>query len=135
MHAIIKAYIVESQIDGNVMQFSYNERTIYCISDTQHDRMRIIATIIELNELTEDIKDKLLISNFHSALDARYAVSDDVLYTAFIHPLSPLTEGELESAIRQVATLADTFGTTYSSGDLSYGDSSELDDEPTGAQI
>jgi len=88
-----------------------------------------------LNELTKDIKDKLLISNFHSTLDARYAVSDDVLYAAFIHPLSPLTEGELESAIRQVATLADTFETTYSSGDLSYGDSSELDDEPTVEQI
>lgn len=134
MHVIIKAYTVESQFDGNVMQLSYSERTIYCISDRQHDRTRIIASII-LNELTKDIKDKLLISNFHSTLDARYAVSDDVLYAAFIRPLSPLTEGELESAIRQVATLADTFETTYSSGDLSYGDSSELDDEPTVGHI
>ena len=30
----------------------------------------------------------LLISNFHLALDARYAVSDGYLYAAFIHPLS-----------------------------------------------
>jgi hypothetical protein len=135
MHAIIGAYTVESQIDENVMQFSYNERILYCISDVHHDRMRIIAPIIESNELTEDIKDKLLISNFHSALDARYAVSDEMLYAAFIHPLSRLTEEEVESAIRQVATLADTFGSTYSSGDLSYGDSSEPEDEPTGVQI
>ena len=60
-------------------------------------------------------------ANFHTALDGRYATSEGVLYAAFIHPLSPLTEEELASALRQVAALARNFGTTYSSDALLYG--------------
>lgn len=64
---------------------------------------------------------RVLEANFHSALDARYATSDGVLYAAFIHPLSPLTEAEVRSAVAQVASLVRSFGTTYSSGELAYG--------------
>ncbi len=32
----------------------------------------------------------MMIANFHTALDARYAISDGVIYAAFIHPLSSL---------------------------------------------
>lgn len=64
---------------------------------------------------------RVLEANFHSALDARYATSDGVLYAAFIHPLSPLTEAEVRSAVAQVASLVRSFGTTYSSGELVYG--------------
>jgi hypothetical protein len=61
-------------------------------------------------------------SNFHKALDARYAESNDILYSAFIHPLSALSETELIKALDQVATLALTFGTSYTSGELTYGE-------------
>ena len=54
-------------------------------------------------------------------LDAQYATNEGVLYSAFIHPLSPLTDGEARSAIDQVANLALTFGTTYQSGNLIFG--------------
>jgi len=59
-------------------------------------------------------------SNFHLALDARYAVSDDVLYAAFIHPLSSLCKEDFESALKQVYNLVATFGKTYSSGQLEF---------------
>lgn len=60
-------------------------------------------------------------ANFHSALDARYAVSDGVLYSAFIHPLASLTERDLISGIGQTRQLALTFGRKYSSGALHFG--------------
>lgn len=101
--------------------FTYNKVKMALISDVKHDRMRIIAPITEYPQLSDDKKDAVMESNFHSALDARYAVSKKILYSAFIHPLSPLTKTELLSALKQVATLARTFGGSYSSGELSFG--------------
>ena len=91
------------------------------ISDVDHDRMRIIAPITKYSELALEQVNKIMDSNFHKSLDARYAKSDDILYSAFIHPMSHLSETELIKALDQVATLALTFGTSYSSGELSYG--------------
>ena len=63
----------------------------------------------------------MLIANYHSSLDARYAVSQGIVYSAFLHPLSTLADDQLASALRQVAALATTFGSTYSSGELMFG--------------
>ena len=103
---------VEFRIDGVPMA---------CVSDLTHDRMRLIAPIVEESRLTPQQRSLMLIANFHTALDARYATSRGVVYAAFLHPLSPLTEEELLSALRQVAALARNFGTSYSSGELLYG--------------
>ena len=100
--------------------FMYKKVKMALISDVKHDRMRIISPITEYPALTSKIKDAAMESNFHLALDARYAMSNDVLYSAYIHPLSPLTKKELKSALDQVSTLALTFGSTYSSGELSF---------------
>jgi len=100
--------------------FKYKKVKMALISDVKHDRMRIIAPITEYSEVTAEQKDLLMESNFHSALDARYAVSNGLLYSAYIHPMSPLSQKELEDAINQVSTLALTFGSTYSSGVLSF---------------
>ncbi|MCU7960007.1 MAG: hypothetical protein KZQ58_08420 [gamma proteobacterium symbiont of Bathyaustriella thionipta] len=100
--------------------FKYQQVKMAMISDVKHDRMRIIAPIVEYSELTAEQKDAVMQANFHTALDARYATSEGVLYAAFIHPLSPLSQTELEDALKQVSTLALTFGDSYSSGSLRY---------------
>ncbi len=100
--------------------FKYKNVKMALISDVKYNRMRIIAPIIEYPLLSDDKKQAVMKSNFHLALDARYAVSDNILYSAFIHPMSPLTADELGDALNQVSTLARTFGTLYSSGSLSY---------------
>ncbi len=64
---------------------------------------------------------RMLDTNFHSALDARYVTSNGLVYAAYIHPLSPLRREEILSVLRQVAELVKTFGTPYSSGELSFG--------------
>ena len=96
-------------------------RALMLLTDETHDRMRIITPVIEASNMTAEQVGAILVANFHTALDARYAVHDGVLYAAFIHPLSPLSGGELTSALKQVATLAANFGTSYSSGELVFG--------------
>jgi hypothetical protein len=111
---------VLSQKKGYLV-FKYKEVKMALISDVKHDRMRIISPVAGYPGLTAAMKDAAMEANFHSALDARYGVSKDVLYSAFIHPLSPLTKQELESALNQVASLAKTFGSTFTSGTLTFG--------------
>ena len=94
---------------------------IACVSDATHDRMRLIAPVAKLEALQPAPLGVLLVANFHTTLDARYAISDDIVYAAYLHPLSTLTRAQLESAVRQVAALSRNFGSTYSSDELSYG--------------
>lgn len=118
--AVIDIVEVDETKKGYIV-FEHKKVKMALISDVNHDRMRIIAPITKYSELTLDQVKKMMESNFHKALDARYAESNDVLYSAFIHPMSPLSKAELISALDQVATLALTFGTSYSSGELTYG--------------
>ncbi len=79
-----------------------------------------LAPIIKVTQLEPDHLKILLDANFHTALDARYATSEGMVYSAFIHPLRSLAEEELTSAIHQVASLVRTFGRTFSSTDLVF---------------
>ncbi len=107
--------------NGNAIQLEVEGHVLIALTDERHDRMRLVVPVVEATQLDEDEKDRLLAANFHTALDARYAVHDGVLYSVFIHPLSPLTREQAQDAVRQVVTLAATFGASYSSGDLVFG--------------
>jgi hypothetical protein len=106
---------------GSNMQFDLNGIRMACISDINHDRMRIISPIVSDGDITLNEYKAITEANFHLTLDARYASSNGVLYAAYIHPLSTLHPEELHSALRQVAALAKNFGTSYSSDELIYG--------------
>jgi uncharacterized protein YdbL (DUF1318 family) len=116
---LIESVDVIEQKKGYVV-FLYKKVRMALISDVNHDRMRIIAPVTEYSKLTLEQVNKVMESNYHKALDARYATSEDILYSAFIHPMSPLSANELSNALNQVATLALTFGSSYSSGELSF---------------
>ena len=122
MKSFIKASIHTEVVETEkgYLFFTYLGRKMVLLCDEAHDRMRIISSITSYSNLAPKIKDSLMHSNFHLALDARYAVSDDVLYAAFIHPLSSLVEKDFESALNQVYNLAVSFGKTYSSGQLEF---------------
>lgn len=107
-------------ISGNVVHFSYHGVDLICISDSAADRMRIVSAIRPLSEVDGQQLLLAMAANFHTALDARYALSDGMIYAAYIHPLSPLTEQEFHSAVAQVATAASSFGDEYSSGLLFF---------------
>ena len=125
MGSIIYEVGTDVEVGPNFWQFQVEGIFLMCIYDTTYDRMRIISPIIETDKMTIAQQYSMLQANFHSALDARYAISEGVVYSAFVHPLSSLRATDFESAILQVAVLGATFGTEYTSGALSYGEDQE----------
>lgn len=120
LERIIKAMADTSRGEQGAVEFDFNNVRMYVISDVKHNRMRIVAPVAEYAKLTREQRDAVLVSNYHKSLDARYAVSEGVLYSAYIHPLAELNEGQIRSAVRQVSNLALSFGTDYSSGELTF---------------
>lgn len=120
MEKIVVAKVDVIKHKKGYVLFNYNKIKIALISDVKHNRMRLIAPVAGYPSLTPAVTKAVMESNFHLALDARYAVSADVLYSAFIHPLSSLTKEELIGALNQVSSLALTFGSTYTSGSLTF---------------
>ena len=101
-------------------QFYFKQVTLICLTDSTYNRMRIISPIADAAQLDGDLKNAALIANFHTALDVKYAIADDVLWSAFIHPLRELSDDQVTDAISQVYAANVTFGTTFSSTDLLF---------------
>ena len=120
LHLVISGYADDVSPSNNVISFKYKSVSVYCIWDVNADRMRLVSPIVQVSELTPEHLTVALQANYHTVLDARYAIGDGIIYSAFIHPLSSINKTELESAIRQVATAALTFGNSYSSGELVF---------------
>ncbi len=115
-------YVVADSLRGDTgnWQFMIKDRILVCITDEENNRMRIMSPIIEQKELAFQDLLKLLEANFHTALDVKYAISDEVLWSIFIHPLKELDKDEVLSAINQVYAAAVTYGTTYNSTGLVF---------------
>jgi hypothetical protein len=103
---------IRTQVDGI---------NVYLISDSSNDRMRIVAPIALIAGLDARVLSVMLDANFSTALDARYASSEGVIYSIYLHPISSLTPELIRSALDQVLSLVKTFGTTYSSGVIEFG--------------
>ncbi|PCJ93285.1 MAG: hypothetical protein COA50_14640 [Flavobacteriaceae bacterium] len=107
-------------VQGNAFQFMYKETVMMCVYDENANRMRIISPIIEREKLKEEELLNAMVANFHSALDVKYALSDEIIWSVFIHPLKELYEHQVLDAIEQVYTAKISFGTTYSSTNLVF---------------
>ena len=105
-----------SQRAGNTWTLKYEGYEVFMVVDASADRMRVMAPIGSAENLKESALIRLMQANFDSALDARYSIAQGVLWSAFIHPLSELTERQFFSGIAQSINLVATYGTTYSSG-------------------
>lgn len=107
-------------IDNHQIQFKVNNGLLICIYDENANRMRIISPIVEREKLTEDELLNALVANFHSALDVKYALSDEIIWSVYTHPLKELSDAQVVDAIQQVYAAAITFGNTYSSTNLVF---------------
>ena len=85
------------------------------VTDEDHNRMRIMAPVIEVEKLEKEQLIRLMEANFETALDARYAIYNGLLWSVFIHPLAELSGNQFLDALAQVKQLAESYGTTYSS--------------------
>ena len=127
MHAVLTEIGDEVVGDDGAWEFQVGEVHVACLTDTRFDRMRLIAPVVETDALSDEHSQACLEANFHTALDARYATSEGVLYAAFLHPLESLDVELFRSALAQVVSLVQTFGTEYSGGTLVFGIPSDLE--------
>jgi hypothetical protein len=121
MADVIDALDPDAERNGNNWQLTVEETSLLVVTDITNDRMRILTAIAMADTLPSEALLRLLQADFDSALDARYAIAQDLVWGTFIHPLSSLTTREFASGLLQTKSLADTFGTTFSSGILTYG--------------
>jgi len=121
MGEVITALDGEAERNGNNWQLTLEERMMLVVTDTNAGRMRIITPIAPVDALPEGAMERLMQANFDTALDARYAIGQGLVWGAFIHPLDSLTTRDFASGLLQTHTLGETFGTTFSSGAVNYG--------------
>jgi len=102
-------------------QLNISGRDLLVITDTTHNRMRIMSPVAAQEKLDKDELARLLEANFGSALDAKYALRDGTLWSVFTHPLGELTDEQFLDCLAQVFNLANNFGTSYASSNLIFG--------------
>lgn len=102
-------------------QLTISERPVIIVTDQVNNRMRIISPISKIDGMPEELLKRLMQANFDTALDARYAIAKGLLWATYIHPLRALHDRQFISAIGQTVNLALTFGSTFSSGAMTFG--------------
>jgi len=112
-------------MEANYCEFTKNNKKIIYVSDSVSNRMRFISPIAKVETLSMDHVIASLSANFHSALDVKYAVSNGVIWSVYIHPLKELFSKQVVNAIVQVYNANVTFGSTYQSTDLFFGQSAK----------
>lgn len=121
MGNVVQRLDPEAEGGQNYWRFTIEGVQLTLVYDEGHDRMRVISAIAPAQQLSPEQIVRCLQANFDSALDARYALAQGILWSAFIHPLGSLDHEGLISGIGQTVNLVTSFGTTYSSGALVYG--------------
>lgn len=114
-----EAVIVEE--NENMVQYQIGELIMYLIVDESANRMRLMSPIVEESKLTEKDLKVLLASNFDRALDAKYAISNGILWSVYAHPLKELYKDQIIDSFNQVRNLVYNYGTTYTSTTMVFG--------------
>ncbi|MEM8677987.1 MAG: hypothetical protein AAGF97_01420 [Planctomycetota bacterium] len=102
-------------------RFDFEGRELVAMTDENHNRVRVMTAVATESDLSDKEVRTLLDANFDRALDAKYATSQGILWSVFMHPFKELAEEQFFDAVSQVKTLADNFGTSYSSSNLLFG--------------
>ncbi len=111
----------DASITGNGATFEVDGTPVTLVFDVNADRMRLFTRVASSDGLSGAQLKRLLQANFDTALDARYAIAGGQVWSTYMHPLVSLSQDDFVSAIAQTVTLARTYGTTFSSGALSFG--------------
>jgi len=114
---------LSDKVEGQLgyWQFTIQGRDLLVVTDERHNRMRIMTPVTAQDQLDKDELVRLLSANYDRALDAKYALSQETLWSVFTHPLAELTDEQFIGCVGQVATLADNFGSSYASSGLFFG--------------
>ena len=121
LEAILRSQADAVEGENGQWEATLGERSMLIVTNAEADRMRLVMPIKPTSELSVEEVQSMMLANFHSALDARYAVSNGIVVSVFIHPLSTLQERDARSAILQVNNLVENFGGSYASSAVGFG--------------
>lgn len=121
LQTLIRGIVNDVEGEPGFWQFELEGFQATVITDEDADRMRIIVPVASMDNVGNDQLYRLMQANFDSALDARYSIAKGILWSAYIHPLSSLTDHQFVDALAQTVNLAATFGMSYSLGSLIFG--------------
>lgn len=128
---LIKRLDPHPQGRNSIWQFQVAGKKVLAVTDWRADRVQIMTTIPNTGKISRRQLLRLMQANFDSTLDARYAVALDKVWSVYLHPFRSLTEAEFFSGVSQVVSLVETFGDTYTAGQLMFrgGDSPAIEEE------
>lgn len=104
-----------------VWRFTIEEAPVLIVTDETNNRMRVMVPVRKATDMTPEEILRVMQANFDTALDARYAIANDILWSTFIHPLRTLHDKQFITGIGQTVNLLATYGSTFTSGLLTYG--------------
>lgn len=118
----------EARVVGPGLEMTIADVPILIVMDPAANRMRAMVPIASAEGLGEADLLRMMQANFDSALDARYAVANGRVWGVYLHPLAELERDQLISGLAQVVSVAQTYGSFYSSGGAQFGsgDSAKL---------
>lgn len=125
---IVLALDPDAQLVGPGIELIIADVPVLIVMDAAANRMRAMVPIRSAEGISDEDLMRMMQANFDAALDARYAIAQGRLWGVFIHPLRELEREQFISALAQTVTVAQTYGTTYSSGAMVFGggDSNEM---------
>ncbi len=129
MAKLLDSYLTDLDGQPGFWRGMRGETPVFVFSDDEHDRMRIMAPVGVVEELDSDLLHILLQANYDRALDARYAMRGNELWSVVVHPLATLATDDLPSLFDQVVTLVKNTGSTFASTELVFNSFPVDDDE------
>lgn len=135
---VVRRIDPRAEFTENSAQFTVSRIPVFLVYDLNADRMRLMAPVVDVGSVDTAELFRLMQANFESALDARYAIARDTVWSTFIHPLSPLGNEEFASGLGQVVNLVLTHGQTYNSGAVQFGggdSAASSEDEDSGREL
>lgn len=120
MGKLLDSYLNDLEGQPGFWRGVRNEVPVFVFSDDEHDRMRIMSPIGVVEELEPDLLHVLLQANYDRALDARYAMRGNELWSVVVHPLATLATDDLPAMFDQVVTLVKNTGSTFASTELVF---------------
>jgi len=120
MGKLLESYVEDLDGQPGFWRGNRGEVPVFVFSDDEHDRMRIMSPIGVVEELDADLLHVLLQANYDRALDARYAMRGNELWSVVVHPLATLATDDLPNLFDQVVTLVKNTGTTFASTELVF---------------
>ncbi len=121
LNKILRAEASEVEGEKGAWQIEFQDRLLLVLTDESANRVRIFTPVVAEKSVDDEQLRLMLLANFHTALDAKYSLYEGYVISVYTHPLRELQEQQVRDALRQVVQLANTFGTSYSSTDYSFG--------------